>query len=196
MIKYLIFLILILVLLLLKKKIIEEFNKCLKPIFNPEIWNDDKKIKKKNNCYSYAIRKFNHTNRKKIHPGTLYKGNKVPKIKGIYTCKNFINNLKKDHPKLITSSYLKKCPCNYYKFALFLDNKKRNQKKYDYHFYREDHDGYWSHKPGKTKAINVDANNDFILNPSKADRNYYKKYKKNNYTEECGYFCIPYKDSL
>tara|TARA_B110000208_G_scaffold155224_1_gene188118 strand:+ start:4058 stop:4642 length:585 start_codon:yes stop_codon:yes gene_type:complete len=184
----------IIIIFLSNNKVVEKFITCLKPIFQPEIWNDDKKIKKKNNCYSYAIRELNDTKRKKIHPGTLLGMEKVPKIKGKYTCKNFIKNLERDHPKLIKSTYSNKCPCNYYKFALFLDNKKRREKKYDYHFYREDNDGYWSHKPGITKAINVDASNKLILNPSKADRNYYKKYKKNNYTEDCGYFCIPYKD--
>jgi len=193
MLEYLI--LLLVILYIYNNNIVEEFKKCFKPIFKPKKWNYNEKIKRKNNCYSYAIRQFNNTKKEKIHPGYLSGVKKVPKIKGIYTCNNFIKKLKKDHSNLISSSYSNNCPCNYYKFALFLDNNKKVEKKYDYHFYREDNNGYWSHKPGKTKAINIDASNKKIINPSKADRNYYKKYKKNNYTKECGYFCIPYKET-
>ena len=31
------------------------------------------------------------------------------------------------------------------------------EKKRDYHFYKQNKSGYWSHKPGKTKAINLDS---------------------------------------
>ena len=42
----------------------------------------------------------------------------------------------------------------------------------DYHWYRQDKGGLWSHKPGVTPVVNVDASNSLINNPAKADRKY------------------------
>jgi hypothetical protein len=42
----------------------------------------------------------------------------------------------------------------------------------DYHWYRQDKGGLWSHKRGQTKVINVDGSNHLIKNPAKANRNY------------------------
>ena len=43
---------------------------------------------------------------------------------------------------------------NHYKIALVIDDLGEEQ---DYHFYRQDSDGYWSHKPGKEEVRRVDA---------------------------------------
>jgi hypothetical protein len=54
----------------------------------------------------------------------------------------------------------------------------------DYHWYRLDSNGMWSHKPGQTPAINTDNANQLIANPETANRG--------PYTDFCGYFhCIP-----
>ena len=65
--------------------------------------------------------------------------------------------------------------CFQHKIALALDIKSDDQ---DYHFYRLDNNGTWSHKPGSTNATNLDANGDIIIDPQKADRDYsYKEYE-------------------
>ncbi|OLS16606.1 MAG: hypothetical protein HeimC3_53520 [Candidatus Heimdallarchaeota archaeon LC_3] len=51
----------------------------------------------------------------------------------------------------------------------------------DYHWYRQDFDGKWSHKPGGTPATNLDNSKNIILDPRQADRG--------NYTVFCGCFC-------
>ncbi|HEX2966820.1 MAG TPA: hypothetical protein VHO84_13595 [Syntrophorhabdaceae bacterium] len=51
----------------------------------------------------------------------------------------------------------------------------------DYHWYRLDRNGKWSHKPGKHEVTNVDNSNQAIFNPEKADRG--------TYIDFCGYFC-------
>ena len=38
----------------------------------------------------------------------------------------------------------------------------------DYHWYRLDNNGYWSHKPGRTPATDRDGNGDRIRDPRKA----------------------------
>ena len=75
-----------------------------------------------------------------------------------------------------------------------------NSKKKDYHFYREDNNKTWSHKPGSSDVTNKDASNNIIYNPEKADRDYsHKKYKNNNgkisdgknYSIFCGFIALP-----
>jgi len=53
----------------------------------------------------------------------------------------------------------------------------------DYHCYRKDSDGKWSHKPGQTAATNRDSSNALITNPETANRG--------NYTIFVGYFFTP-----
>jgi len=49
----------------------------------------------------------------------------------------------------------------------------------DYHWYRQDHAGCWSHKPGSTAVRNVDNAGNPIADPAKCDRG--------PYTQFCGY---------
>ena len=57
----------------------------------------------------------------------------------------------------------------------------------DYHFYRQDKNGTWSHKPGRTAVSKVDASGKIILNPLIANRNYKNGY---NYSKPCFFFCV------
>ncbi|KAL0477593.1 insoluble matrix shell protein [Acrasis kona] len=43
----------------------------------------------------------------------------------------------------------------------------------NFHWYKKDIDGYWSHKPGGTAARNVDNSDERIKDPSRADRGPY-----------------------
>ena len=52
----------------------------------------------------------------------------------------------------------------------------------DFHWYRLDRDGTWSHKPGRTTVRNVDNSGDVITDPRIADRG--------PYTEFCGFFTV------
>jgi hypothetical protein len=52
---------------------------------------------------------------------------------------------------------------------------------WDYHWYRLDANGMWTHKPGGTEATNLDNSDQPITNPETADRG--------PYTIFCGYFC-------
>jgi len=81
-------------------------------------------------------------------------------------------------------------PCGHYRIALVLDNKGEHL---DYHFYRQDLDGYWSHKTGRDPISNIDASNNKILDPEKIDRNYDKDNNdKFNYDIFCGYYSVKY----
>jgi hypothetical protein len=52
----------------------------------------------------------------------------------------------------------------------------------DFHWYRRDVNGYWSHKFGSSEATDVDFSGNKITNPETADRA--------EYTDFCGYFCV------
>ena len=49
----------------------------------------------------------------------------------------------------------------------------------DFHWYRQDKSGCWSHKPGSTAARNTDESNHIITNPQTANRG--------NYTQFCSF---------
>jgi hypothetical protein len=56
----------------------------------------------------------------------------------------------------------------------------------DYHWYRQNPDGSWSHKRGHTAVTNVDASGRLIWDPEAANRN----YGSYNYSAFGGYFCV------
>lgn len=59
---------------------------------------------------------------------------------------------------------------------------KTNFKDNDYHWYRQDADGYWSHKPGTTPVRLTDNSGNLILDPAEADLGIYTNF--------LGYFAI------
>ena len=56
----------------------------------------------------------------------------------------------------------------------------------DYHWWRQDNNKYWSHKPGSTNVINVDASGNKIIEPLKSNRN----FEHRNYKTPCFYACV------
>jgi len=60
----------------------------------------------------------------------------------------------------------------------------------DYHWYRQDSDGTWSHKPGFCRASQTDASGHSITDPKSADRDY-SSTGGPNYSEFAGYFYVP-----
>lgn len=112
----------------------------------------------------------------------------VDKSRNKYKCPDMENLILNDNKSLIKANFTTKCPANYYKGAMVIDPNNT------FHFYRQDKDGRWSHKPGITPISRVDASDEPIYIPHFANRNY-KKNKNNNdsinYKDFCGYYCIP-----
>ena len=76
-----------------------------------------------------------------------------------------------------------KLPENYYRIALYSrDNAS------DYHYYRQDANGLWSHKNGWRKATNKDNKGRIIRDPDTADRG--------KYINHCGFFMVPISEDL
>jgi len=183
------------------------------PNYKPTSW-DDSIVRSSHNCYSYFLN--DHIKATKKRCRTLCKKNntcKKNKIKGCskfkpqpgyyarlqgktfskkFTCKNMLNRIKLDNPNIKLTKFRKKCPNGYYKGALVVDPDNT------YHFYRQDDNCRWSHKPGTLKVTNVDASGKPIYAPHLCDKNYNKDNREDgiNYTKFCNYFCIPRNDYL
>ena len=184
--------------------------------YEPNKWNTNKHITHSHNCYSYFLnkissveemrcrgieKKLGSTNKCKTpQPGffdglsktTYTKTRKSRNPNGFrYKCSNVIPRIRKDNKDIKfmgnnRNAFDKKCPENMYKGALATTGPE-SWKHSDYHFYRQDESGYWSHKDGKNPVKNYDAKHEKIIDPYLSDRN----YKNNKYKEFCGYFCIP-----
>jgi hypothetical protein len=63
---------------------------------------------------------------------------------------------------------------------------KVGNKYFDFHFYKQDDDGFYSHKPGTDSSTRVDARRNKIRHPYAANRT----YANADYTNYAGTFCI------
>jgi hypothetical protein len=150
------------------------------PEFNPDFWNLNDHMKSSHNCYAYALHTISKKPQSKPQPGYFVRFNSIKDDQ--YTCSHFYHRLKRDNPSLYLTTFDQKCSPGFSKSFLAIDPK---QEDHDYHFYRQDNNGFWSHKPGLTNVTNKNASNHLITNPLTANRDYqYYKYKK-----PCYFFC-------
>jgi hypothetical protein len=162
------------------------------PEFNPARFNKLKGIKEAHNCFAYA---FDHIQLPSIksctkdscpipfhQPGRASGYPKWSKVKG-KRCPDLISRLFGDVKGLKLTDFEKKCPKKMSKIALVADEDE------DYHFYRQDSNGYWSHKPGATSVTHLDATNRPIYNPELASRKYPDSGL--DYDKFCAYMCVP-----
>ena len=150
------------------------------PTYNPKYWNNNKNIKNNNNCYSYSV---NNKNYKfgKPQPGYFSRFNHIKDNQ--YKCVSFFKRILNDIPSVYLTSFKQKCKNGFHKAFFAIDS---NKNEHDYHFYRQDNNKLWSHKPGTTNVINYDADYKIIKNPYTANRNYIHY----NYDKPCFFFCV------
>jgi hypothetical protein len=160
------------------------------PDYNPSKYNKHPGLRNSQNCFAYA---FHHTylpkhctkdscNASFHQPGIKSGHPRWSEVNG-KRCPDLIGRLLGDVPSIRLSSFTKRCPKTMTKAAVVTDENE------DYHFYRQDSNGYWSHKPGSTDVTNKDASGRFIYDPALASRFYPKTGL--DYKNFCGYFCLP-----
>ena len=93
-----------------------------------------------------------------------------------------MNRTLSDNPNIYKIGENAKCIPSHYKGALVVAPNR------DYHYYRENDDGQWTHKPGYKPSTSLDSNNNLITNPRNAARDYGGTL---NYKDFCGYLCVP-----
>lgn len=155
--------------------------------YNPNSWNNTKTsqflwikhyVYEYSNCYSYAVNaQVNPTTHKlePMQPGQasgidIYLNDLLNTNKVISAIKSDATRLGFEFNSIDAST---PCPKGTYKIAFVIDNQysSGDSYKYDYHWYRQNSDGTWSHKPGTTKVRNTDYSNKIIMDPRTCNRN-------------------------
>ncbi|HEX6862006.1 MAG TPA: hypothetical protein VF414_04270 [Thermoanaerobaculia bacterium] len=138
---------------------------CSIPTYTPAFWNSSFQIQGNNNCYNYSNNKRTDTF---AQPGRAA-GAQWTALE----CNNVRTAAVADG--LVAVAGPNNCPKKECTLALVVDPG------WDYHWYRRDTNGMWTHKPGGTPATNLDNSGNPIPNPETADRG--------GYTDFCGYMC-------
>ena len=152
---------------------------------------------KTHNCMSYALRgNFmnlylmkqckSNTDCDTVNfeqPGAESEQRNAMKKNTLRTCKVVKKLVESDvgYDNFLPTTFCKKCPDGYSKVALVVD------KGTDYHWYRQDSNGMWSHKDGSNPVKNFDAKKHKIFNPKQISRDYGNNL---NYENFCGFFCV------
>ena len=162
------------------------------PAYRPEMWNNAA-VQPSHNCFSYALNMIEPKSVQRCgaaQDGHLLLPGVKPPVPEEYRRRRherFQCNIM--HPLL--SEQLQKagfhavprrqaCPEGFYKVAFTVSSGD------NYHWYRMDPDGYWSHKDGGMPASRVDASGKPITDPAAADR----RYSNIHYDAFCGYYCV------
>jgi len=146
--------------------------------YDPDKWNKNGKIRRSHNCYSYAMGKIIKSLKSKPQPGYASGFGNIENSD--YNCSKFRERLKKDSPGTYLEKFDNVCLPGFYKVFLALDPGN------DYHWWRQDSSGYWSHKPGSTNVINIDGNKQKIKNPLLSKRDFGHR----NYHQPCFFACV------
>lgn len=148
------------------------------PPYDPGKWNNDPAILQNNNCYNYGNDKITNT---VAQPGRG-SGLEAPSP---YSCAGTSAAAVRDGLQSIPNPDLSLAEGHV--AALVVSTTTPGFS--DYHWYRRDSNGMWSHKPGRTAAKNTDNSGRPIVDPRKCDRGPYNEF--------CGFFnSIPGKISI
>lgn len=165
------------------------------PPYEPHHWNGTKEIRETHNCFAYAMNindpkqivdcKKNQDCNVPFHqPGSASGHNGFTSTRD-KSCSEMIARILGDNPGIRMSTFTAQCPKETSKIAIVVDPKE------DYHFFRQDTNGWWSHKPGGTPVTNKDSSGRAIYDPKIANRNYLIDGGHLNYNMFCSYLCVP-----
>jgi len=162
------------------------------PDYQPQEWNLPDDLRKSHNCFTYAFNVWDEKKREDCkngdcsfhQPGYAAGYGSFPSKK-FKTCVDMVLRLKGDNKNFIKTTFLEKAPKGYSKIAIVVDPNA------DFHFIRQDSNGYWSHKPGQTNVTNLDSDGRLIFNPELANFCYPKEIDPLHYWKFCGFYNIP-----
>jgi hypothetical protein len=179
-------------------------NKCpiqspltgAEPAYQPETYNNDKAIRHSHNCFAYAmnvkdqkkIKECREQNNCRFHVPGKEKGH--PNFSGQMgkTCSDVIGRTMSSIPKGYLINFATPCKRGFSKVAMVVDEEN------DLHYYRQDRNGFWSHKPGARSVTDKDAAGARIWDPQRASRFYPRESEGDtglNYDSFCSYMCVP-----
>jgi len=129
------------------------------PSYDPGKWNNDPAVQRGNNCYAYA-----NNNPTGTFPQP---GRGSGQIFASLDCDGVRPASEKDG--LVTTSTYQASRAGWYVALVIWPGQ-------DYHWYRQDDGGCWSHKPGQTPARNTDNSGAAISDPQQCDRGPYTTF--------------------
>lgn len=148
------------------------------PDWEPDRWIGNSNNEMFNNCWAYSLTDLEPN--ADLRPSKPTPGPN----KDFYTCQDITDGLNAEVPGNYRTDFDSRCAPGFHKiFFTVSDEKKSN----DFHVYRQESDGLWSHKPGSLEPTRLDAAGKMICNPETADRS----TRSRNYSIPCGFFCIP-----
>ena len=131
------------------------------PIFEPTWWNDGSARQHGNNCYNYGC---DYRSESYAQPGRA-SGHMYAEITSAAVKAGAVSDDLIDAPAADN-----KFPATGHLVALVI------APGYDFHWYRKDMGGKWSHKPGGTAATNLDNAGHEITDPRTANRGPYTEF--------------------
>lgn len=163
---------------------------------NDKSFDKNPYVRESHNCYMYFLNKKNkdvvtlcqkdypkYKICRRAQPGYISGFSKLDKKD--YKCPNIMERTLGDNPNIYRIKQNDTCIPSHYKGALVVAPNR------DYHYYRQNDDGVWSHKPGYKPSTRYDSDNNLITNPQNASRNYGGTL---NYKDFCGFLCVPRND--
>jgi hypothetical protein len=151
------------------------------PPYDPTPWNQPAH-QGSNNCYNYGCNIMTDTF---AQPGRAHSAD----LPWPFTCGDVDTSAKADG---LTGAPEKVCSGCVHRVALVVSPQKSTTPPtiHDYHWYRLDATGRWSHKPGDGKATDKDASGNLINNPETANRTYAGPDYILDYSVFCTYYCV------
>lgn len=150
--------------------------------YDPSYWNDAANVYRAN-CYGYILNRVATDTSDQLAGYMCQPGYRTGNYYTQLSTSAIIDAVKSDMKDLgrtiRSSSYSETPGSNEYKIALVIASN-------DYHWYRQDADGGWSHKPGLTNITYKDASGNYISDPRTCDRN----YSYANYSTWGGYYIV------
>jgi hypothetical protein len=138
--------------------------------YNTLLWNYYPVVRG-TNCYSYALNNQVYPNTNQLWAMQPGAGAGFTLTQSDITASKILEYVRKDAQNLgFTFREVSKnepASSGTYKVALVVDPS------CDYHWYRQNPDGTWSHKPGQQDVTNLDASGRIIIDPEEADRTYF-----------------------
>ncbi len=157
-------------------------------------FNENLFLRESHNCYTYFLNlkskkamelckdDFKYQNMcRRAQPGYLSGHPKLTKKD--YKCGVIEERTLDDNPSVYKiDSIDDSCKPDYYKGAMVVAPGR------DYHYYRLNDENVWTHKPGYKPSTALDSNNNEIIDPQLAARDYGGTL---HYKDFCGYYCVP-----
>jgi hypothetical protein len=163
------------------------------PDYQPKEWNDPDDLRNSHNCFSYAFNVWDKKKRENcknngdcgFHQPGYAAGYPSFSDKQFKTCSDMMARLEGDNKIIKRTTFKKRSRPGFSKIAVIVDPNA------DFHFLRQDSNGYWSHKPGSTNVTNLDSDGNLIFNPELANYCYTDKKEPLHYWKFCKYYEVP-----